>query len=323
MDSLFVGVDVGATNLRAVVGDAASTLARADERTPQGPTGQDVTETVLTCVRTACERAGVDPTDVDAAGIASIGPLDREAGVVVEPPNVPVDRIDLVEPLGSLLGTDRVVLRNDCVAGVVGERALADAPANTVYLTFSTGLGAGASVDGHVLSGHQGNAAEVGHIVVDPDGRLTCGCGSPGHWEAYCSGSGIPRLAALLAAETDHETALPIDGDTFDAATVFAHDGTDPLAARTIDAVSRLNALGVATIVHAFAPEAIRVGGAVALNNSDLLLSPLRERLPGHLVTDDPPSIDLTGLGADAPLLGALTAARERCQTEDAGRFDS
>ncbi|MFB6096493.1 MAG: ROK family protein [Haloferacaceae archaeon] len=307
--SLFVGVDLGATNLRAVVGDADAELARADRRTPQGPTGDEVTEAVLDCVRRACERAGVAPAGVDAAGIASMGPLDRAAGAVVAPPNVPVDRIDLVDPLRSLLGTQRVTLRNDAVAGVVGERALGGAPPDAVYLTLSTGIGAGASVDGHVLSGHRGNAAEVGHVVVDADGRLTCGCGGPGHWEAYCSGSGIPRLAALLAEETDLSTSLPVEDGTLDAATVFARADQDPLARRTIAAVTRRNVVGLVATIHAFAPEAVRVGGAVALENAERLLPPLRERLPAHLVADVP-SIELAELGADAPLLGALTCAR-------------
>lgn len=316
----FLAIDLGATNVRAAIGDRTGTLlARAARPTPQGPDGDAVTAAVLDCARTACRNSDVAPETIRSAGIGSIGPLDRDAGTVVDPPNVPVGRVALVEPVRDAFGLERVVLHNDAVAGAIGERRWADAPEQFVYLTLSTGIGAGAVVDGRVLSGYRGNAAEVGHVTVDPGGRLTCGCGATGHWEAYCSGSAIPRLAAVIASDDRRKTDLPVDapsdGDDervpeqpFDAADVFAHADTGPLAERTLTEVGRLNALGVAATVHAFAPEAVRVGGAVGLENQYAVLEPIRERLPAHLAVEAP-TIDAAALGSDAVLLGALAAA--------------
>lgn len=324
----YLAIDLGATNLCVAVADADGTVhARKDCATPQGPDGQAVTDAILASASAVCESAGVDPEDLRAAGVGSIGPLDRAAGAVVDPPNVPVERIELVDPLAELLATDAagVALHNDADAGAMGERRFADAPAQFVYLTISTGIGAGAILDGRTLSGWRGNAAEIGHVVVDPDGDLTCGCGGSGHWEGYCSGAALPRLAALLAAETDLDSDLPVRGDggaanpscnpaeppreqPFDAADVFARAETDPLAELTLAEFDRLNALGFAAAVHAFAPQAIRVGGAVALANADRVLAPVRDRLPAHL-TVEPPQIEEARLGTDAVLLGALAAA--------------
>lgn len=299
----YLGVDVGATNLRAAVATGElEIVGRADDRTGDG----SFAAALAGVVRTACDRAGVDPARIDAAGVASVGPFEGEG--VAEPANLET-AVRPVEPLRDLLDTDRVVLHNDATAGVIGERQFApSATPNMVYLTLSTGVGAGAVVDGHFLSGHDGNAAEVGHVTVDPDGAMTCGCGAAGHWEAYCSGANIPRYAAHLVADRDVETALPLDG-SLTARDVFARAGEDDLADLVIDRVARWNAVGVATVVHTFAPSYVAVGGAVARNNPATVVDPIRRRVPEHLLVE-PPEIGLTEVGIDVVLKGALASAR-------------
>jgi glucokinase len=308
----YVGVDLGATTVRAVVADGdAVTIGRGRDATPQGPTGRAVTETVLGVVRDACEDAGVDPTDVSAVGVGSIGPLDLAAGAVDDPPNLPasVERVPLTGPLSDLLGTGRVTLHNDAVAGVVGERFHADGnPDHMVYLTVSSGIGAGVCVDGTVLTGWDGNAGEFGHVVVDPSGTMTCGCGRDGHWEAYCSGDNVPRYARRLHAEDPVETALPLEDPGFSAADVFAHAGEDAFADRVIDRVTRWNVAGVANLVHAYAPQAVVVGGAVALENPDLVVGRIRDRVESEIVSNVP-EIRLTDLGDDVVVRGAVASA--------------
>ncbi|WP_254840774.1 ROK family protein [Natronomonas marina] len=304
----YVGVDLGATNVRAIVGgDDGAVLGRDRRPTPQGP-GVDVTEAVLGAVRAACGAAGVDPTEVAAAAVGSFGPLDRSAGTVTDPANLSdsVGTVRLIDPLGDLLDAP-VSLHNDATAGVVGERFhAANDLDDVVYLTVSSGIGAGVCVDGHVLSGVDGNAGEVGHLTLDPDGEMACGCGGRGHWEAYCSGRGIPRYARHLHG--DEATDLPLSAPEFSAADVFAAAGEDAFADRVIEAVAEWNALGVATVVDAYAPAVVSLGGAVALKNPDLVVGPLRERVP-DLVVSNVPEIRLAALGEDAVLKGALASA--------------
>jgi glucokinase len=309
---MYAGVDLGATNCRAAVADADGTiLGRDQRRTPQGPGGIAVTEAVLDALRTACDDAGVDPGDVRAVGVGSIGPLDRAAGEVQEPANLPdaIDRIPLTGPLAELVGSDRVYLHNDTTAAVIGERFHADRnPDDMVYLTISSGIGAGVCIDGNVLAGWDGNAGEVGHLTVDPEGRLTCGCGKAGHWEAYCAGDNVPRYARALAADEDVATDLPVEAASFDAADVFAAVGEDPLADLVFERVTRYNAIGVANVVHAYAPLVVYVGGAVALHNPELVVDPIRDRLT-DLVMSNVPDVQVTSLGADVVLDGAIASA--------------
>jgi glucokinase len=307
---MYGGVDLGATNIRAVVADADGTVVGRDrQRTPEGPRGVAVTEAVLATLRAACEAAGAAPAELRAVGIASIGPLDLAAGGIDGPANLPdgMGFVPLTGPIEHLIGSDQVHLHNDTSAGVIGERFHSDRnPDDMVYLTISTGIGAGICLDGHVLGGWDGNAGEVGHLTLDPEGRMRCGCGQPGHWEAYCSGTNIPRYAEQLHDGT--ETALPLGDPAFDAASVFAHAGADPLADRVVERVAHWNAHGVANVVHAYAPLVVRIGGAVALENPERVVAPVRERLP-ELVMGNVPEVQLATQGDDAVVQGALASA--------------
>lgn len=310
---MYAGVDLGATNVRAVVADEDGDIVGRDRRaTPRGPGGIAVTEAVLDALRAACTEAGVDPTDVRAVGIGSIGPLDLAAGEVQNPANLPetVDRVPLTGPVEKLVDSDSVYLHNDTTAAVIGERFHSDRnPDDMVYLTISSGIGAGVCVDGDVLTGWDGNAGEVGHLTVDPEGQLPCGCGKDGHWEAYCSGNNIPRYAEFLSENGVAETDMAVADPEFTAADVFAAAGDDPLADVVLERVARWNAIGVANLVHAYAPLVIYIGGAVTLNNPDLVLDPIRDRLDG-LVMSNVPDLQVTNLGDDVGVMGAVASAR-------------
>ncbi|MFB6138747.1 MAG: ROK family protein [Halobacteriaceae archaeon] len=324
----YAGVDLGATNVRAAVADEDGTLlARADRATPQGPTGIAVTEAVLDLLRSVCAAAGVSPEQVRAVGVGAIGPLDLAAGTVEDPANLPdaVGTVPLVGPIRELVGSERVYLHNDTAAGVVGERFFADRnPDDMVYLTISSGIGAGVTVDGHVIGGWDGNAGEVGHMVVDPAGRRTCGCGRDGHWEAYCSGDNVPAYARQLHEREGIPTDLPVgedagdggtdvgggadDGGGLTAADVYGAAGTDPLADALVERTTRWNAIGLTNVVHAYAPIVVYVGGAVAVNNESVVVDPLRERLD-EMVFSNVPDLALTTLGDDVVLRGAVASA--------------
>ncbi len=309
----YAGVDLGATNVRAIVAEADGTTIGVSRRaTPRGPTGIDVTEGVLQTLREACGNAGIASEEITAAGIGSIGPFDLAEGAVIDPANLPdsIDRIPLTGPIAQLVDSDEVYLHNDTTAGVIGERFHAERnPDDMVYITISSGIGAGVCSDGEIVSGWDGNAGEVGHCVVDPQGRLTCGCGREGHWEAYCSGNGIPTFARLLAEDDPTiETDLPLNGPEFTAKDVFEFAGEDELADHTIEQLAHWNAVGVTNVVHSFAPIVVSFGGAVALHNEHTVIDPIRERV-AEMVMTNVPEIRVTDLGDDVVLEGALASA--------------
>lgn len=307
----YLGVDLGATTTRAAVADGdGAVLGRTDRPTPAGPDGAAITGGVCDAVREACRNAGVELDSVDAAAVASVGTIDRDRGGIVEPANADdVAFVPLVDPLSDLLGLDEVALCNDATAGAIGERARGDTRSDDlVYLTISSGIGAGVVADGRILSGHRGNAGEVGHVTLDPDGSLQCGCGGTGHWEAYAGGENLPRYARFLAEVEGISAALDLAELT--AADVFEAVGEDPFADVVVERVAGWNARGIAMVVHAYDPEVVVLGGAVALNNPEHVLDPLLDRLPPH-VRGEVPEVRLTTVGEDVVLYGAIHQAIE------------
>lgn len=309
--SYYLGIDVGGTNVRvAVATEDVTIIGRASGATPTtGPAA--IADEIIRLVELACADGGVALEAVRAVGVGSAGPFDEDSGTIATSPSLSDDGpVPMVKPLGDLLDPDSIVLRNDAICGAIVERHFADGTVeNAVYLTMSTGIGAGVVVDGDLLFGADGNGAEIGHMTIDPAGEMTCGCGRPGHWEAYCGGANIPGYATSLASERSIESDLPLGEAAFTAKDVFDALGDDELADLVVDRIGHWNAIGVANTIQAFAPTRITVGGAVALNNPSAILDPIRRRVPKRVMIDVP-AIELTDLGEDIVLKGAILSAR-------------
>lgn len=311
MKRLYVAVDLGATNIRAAAGDATGIKRRIAEPTDKSSGAEGIAAQIIRMIR------ALDTGELAAVGVGSIGPLDLDAGCVVDTPNLPFKRIPLVDPLSEAFRVP-VRLMNDCSAAVLGEQAFGAGRGlrNIVYVTLSTGLGGGAMVDGHLLVGKDGNAVEIGHLTIDPRSELICGCGCRGHWEAYCSGSNIPNYARLLLREKVIEGSLLLElaggdpgGITSEILFAAANRG-DALALWIVEKIGEVNAVGFSDLVNAYDPELITVGGSIALKNPDLILRPILSNIDRHLINRRP-EIRITPLGEDAVLYGALALAME------------
>lgn len=295
-----VGVDLGASAIRAAVETPGKT-AFVRRRTPTD-SPEAVCEAVSGLIETAADEAGVASTRLEAAGVGVAGPLDRTAGTVT-PPNLPFSGLPIQTAVESAIdGPVRLV--NDTTAAALAVAAATDA-SDVVYLSLSTGIGAGVIADGEPLEGMDGNAGEVGHTVVEPTGEMPCGCGETGHWEAYCSGRNLPRFARRLAAREGIDTELDTAG--LDAATLFEAGETDPLSAATLERFHTYNAVGVANTAAAYAPERIVLGGGITLAHPETVLAPLSDRLPPVVAA---PTVSVTELGDRVGAQGAVLAAR-------------
>lgn len=304
----FIAVDIGATKIRVASGNWEGIYEKRVEVTDRanGPGG--VAKQIVRIIRSLVESPR-------AIGVGSIGPLDLERGVITDTPNYPFKEVPVVEPLHDEFGVP-VRIANDCTAGVLGEHVYGAGRGihNLFYITFSTGVGGGAMVDGHVLVGKDGNAVEVGHLTIDPDSDLMCGCGCPGHWETFCGGGNIPRFARTILQNDEWRGSLLAElcGGVAEAVTTeYVFDAAsrgDEAALRVVEEVGRINAVGVADIVNAYDPELITIGGSVALNNPELILKPIQHHVARHVI-NRLPEIRITPLGEDIVLYGALALA--------------
>ena len=306
MRRIYAAVDIGATNIRVAYGDATGIKRKITEATDRNSGADGIAVQIIRMVRSLHIKG------LAAIGVGSIGPLDLKAGCIAGTPNLPFRRIPVVAPLSEAFRVP-VGLLNDCAAAVLGERAFGAGRGleNIAYVTLSTGLGGGAMVDGHLLVGKDGNAVEIGHLTIDPDSELVCGCGCRGHWEAYCSGRNIPNYAKLLMRGREAEGSLLLElagGDPEGITTEALFDAAvrgDALALWIVGKIGEVNAIGFADIVNAYDPELITVGGSIALGNPALILDPIVEKIGRHLINRRP-EIRITPLGEDAVLYGAL-----------------
>ena len=307
-----VGVDLGATWLRVVLADEEGRfIVREEERTGAG--GEPVEAQLLRLVRAVLSRAGIEKPR--AVGVGAIGPVDIRTGAVVRPPNLPVGRIEVARTLHEALRVPIYVL-NDCTAACYGEAVFGAGKglSDVVFVGIGTGIGGGAMVDGHLLLGRAGNAAEIGHLVVDARGRMRCTCGRYGHWEAYCSGAGMPGFLRRWARDrglSERELSL-LFGKAVPSITakdiLEACRRREPILDGFLDEVVRFNAAGLASAINAFNPALISVGGPVALRNFDILIQPAISLLASYAFNEVPDVVP-SPLGHDAGLYGAVAIA--------------
>ncbi|MEM1583650.1 MAG: ROK family protein [Nitrososphaerota archaeon] len=314
-EEFYIGVDLGATNIRAALADSSSRIHRKiRERTIRNCSGEKLVQQICKLIR----KIGEEELDkVRAIGVGTIGPLDYRRGVLLNPANLPAGEVPLEESLRKEFMVPVYVL-NDCTTAVLGEKkfGLGKSLDNIFYVTLSSGIGGGAIVDGNLLVGKDGNAVEIGHMVVDVDGRMKCGCGGRGHWEAYCSGKNIPSFVKYLVETYPREFSSEkirrlIEDNTLTSQNLFqlAREG-DEYALKLVKEIGRINAIGFANINTIFDPELITVGGAVALHNRELIIEPIVGLIRQYTI-NRVPAIKITTLGDDIVLYGAIALAMD------------
>lgn len=315
-----VAVDIGATNLKVALGLKDGRILRKRTELTDTVTGPEaISLQIIRMISSLQLELGLTPEGLIGIGIGSIGPLDLKRGGIDRPANIPhYGFVPLVGPLSEEFKT-RVELLNDCVAAVVGEKFFGEGRSeeDLVYITIGTGIGGGVYVNGRLLLGKDGNAHEIGHMVIDFEGKLICGCGKRGHWEAYCSGRNLPNYARLILEErrwNGFEGSLLykyVKGRPEDITAKHLYDGAkagDELCLDIVERVGRLNAIGFANVVNVYDPSLITVGGTVALRNEELVLRPIISYIGDYLI-NRPPIIKVTSLGESVTLYGALVAA--------------
>ncbi len=286
----FLCIDIGGTNTLVGVGD---TEFEKVEKISSEDFVKDVEHHIS-------EIVSNEDFNIDEVAVAVAGPVDRRKGVF-KPPNIDLEEVQIREPLEKY-GDLSII--NDCTSAVLGEYYYGDHDCeNLIYITISSGIGAGVILNGELVEGSDGNLGEIGHMQIKENGRR-CGCGGKGHWEAYCSGNSLPEMGEELT------------GRLFDNAKhIFEqYESGNNEAIEIIEEMKDYNLQGLTNIVNIFNPGKILLGGAVALNHEKIILEGLEESLSKKSVNETP-SIELCGLGERSVLHGL----RAVCNKKDVG----
>ncbi|MBR5460803.1 MAG: ROK family protein [Clostridia bacterium] len=200
----------------------------------------------------------------DAIGISCGGPLDSGKGVIMSPPNLPEwDGIEIVDYIEKHYGV-KAHLQNDANACALAEWKFGAGKGsrNMVFMTFGTGLGAGLILNGELYEGTNGNAGEVGHIRLKPDGPV--GFGKAGSFEGFCSGGGIAQIGKALGFEGDENGV--INAKTIADAAYLGNEK----ALETYRVSGEMLGHGLSVLIDILNPEVIVIGSVFA-RSRDLL----------------------------------------------------
>lgn len=298
-----IGIDLGGTNLRwAVVDPAGQILHHHRQPTPRGSreTIRAIREAVASCRAQFPQVAGL--------GVAVPGVV---FGGDVTSTNLDWERFPLARELD--IADLPCVVENDMNAGAFGEKAhgRARGMSDVIFLTISTGIGAGIIVAERIYRGSGGLAGEVGHTVVDLNGLL-CGCGRRGCWEMIASGTAHRRRIreAFASGTWPQMLAEPSPAEV----TRRAASG-DRAASALVLRTARYIGIGVANLVNLYDPEAVVFTGGFARGNWDLIADYLLSEVRSQAFSQSTHLL-LTELGDDAGLIGAASLAFEAARLQ-------
>lgn len=312
--SLVIGLDLGGTNsVFGVVDSKGEIIATTSIKTQAYPSvDQYVMESVKAVKQIAEQVGGMEK--IHAMGIGAPcgnyykGTIEHAANLVWAKGIVPLANMFINE-----LGIP-VVVTNDAKAAAMGEMkyGVTVGMNNFVELTLGTGVGSGIVANGQLIYGSDGFAGELGHMIVEPDGR-PCGCGRKGCLETYCSATGVVRTAIAMLEESSEATSLrDIATDKLTSYEVYkAAMAGDAMAQEVFKQTGRRIGIACANIATFLSPEAFIFFGGLA-QAGELLLRPIEEAYNENVLSlyKGKARFLMSGLdGAKAAILGASAIA--------------
>ncbi|MDE6022696.1 MAG: ROK family protein, partial [Muribaculaceae bacterium] len=202
-------------------------------------------------------------------------------GEIVNPPNLPWGPvIPLAEKVSEAFGGIPVAVTNDANAAALGEMTYGAARGmkDFIMITLGTGVGSGIVINGQMVYGHDGNAGELGHLVMKRNNGRMCGCGRTGCLEAYCSATGVARTAReFLEVRQEPSVLRNIDIEDITSKDVYdAAMAGDKIAKEIFEYTGKILGEAFADMVAFSSPQAIILFGGLA-KSGELLLKPLKE----------------------------------------------
>lgn len=310
--SMTIGLDIGGTKISGgVIDDCGAILAKGRRDTPALDPAAIIHEAASLTRELSLEHK------IDAVGVACAAFIDRAGSTVYFSPNLAWRDEPLQERLEAALGLP-VTIENDANAAAWGEfrfGAAAEAT-NMVMVTVGTGIGGGIVVDGVLMHGAFGVAAELGHMRVVPGG-VRCGCGNRGCWEMYASGTALVREARDLVISGSPLAARLVELCGGDPSALSGPDVTraavegDPAAVELLADLGVWIGEGVASVAAILDPELVVLGGGVSEAGALLLdpaLAAFRRQLTGRGHRPEA-RFALAKLGNNAGMIGAADLA--------------
>jgi glucokinase len=302
-----IGIDIGGTNTEiGLVTQAGKVLAHRNLSTRAF---ENVESFVKELSAIISEIKKTEKAELIGIGIGAPS-ANYFSGSIEYAPNMPWSGIVPLVKLTEAATSIRTVITNDANAAAIGEQVFGAAKGlrDFMIITLGTGLGSGIVVNNSLVYGHDGFAGELGHVIVDPNGRL-CGCGRKGCLETYASATGIVITANELLGSTKSESIL--NAENISSKIIGEAAGqNDEVAIKAIEFTAEKLGLALANAVAVTSPSHIFLYGGLA-KAGDKLFTPLRKYFDAYLLRNyrGKVTIAASSLPDDAAILGAAALA--------------
>ncbi len=306
-----IGIDLGGTNIKVgIVSENYEIISDARTKTNLPRPAEGIVDGICEAVDLALKGANLTIKDINSIGIGTPGSANRETGEVLYSNNLGFRNVHLGAMLKERLSKD-VYVENDANAAAFGEYLAGGGKGyeNVVVITLGTGVGGGVIIDGKIYTGFNFCGAELGHTVIEYNGR-PCTCGRLGCFEAYSSATALITSTKKAMEEHKDSKMWEIAGslDKVDGKTAFDGMRADDETAKSVvkEYIEYLGC-GLTNMANIFQPQILLIGGGIC-KEGDNLIKPLREIIARDCYCIDEkllPKLDVCTLGNSAGIIGA------------------
>lgn len=312
----WLGFDLGGTKMMAVVFDGDfKPVASARAKTKGAEGADEVLLRIRGTIDEALQQAKIEADGLGGIGVGCPGPLDLDRGVILQAPNLGWHDVPLKAALEKAFKC-RTVIANDVDAGTYGEfRFGAGRGARCVLGVFpGTGIGGACVYEGRIIRGRTGSCMEIGHVRIEPDGRL-CGCGRRGCLESVASRLAISAEAAAAVYRGEAPALRRLAGTDLaeikSGTLAKAIKAGDSVIESIVRGAARRIGSAVADAVNLLAPDIVVLGGGLVEALPDILLGEARKAICAQAMKAFTKDIKILAaeLGDNATAMGAAALA--------------
>jgi glucokinase len=313
-----IGLDVGGTKvLGAIFDEERSIVHRLKKKSTElGAAAENVEQVIADVVEELLSSSGIPLERVGAIASSVPGVIDQKSGLVLFTPNLPWRNYDLGGAMRQRFGVP-FYIGNDVNLGVLGEYRFGAARGyrNVVGLFVGTGVGGGLILNGELYTGHKFKAAELGHMILDPEGP-PCGCGNRGCLEAFSSKQGMSAYIREQGKKGRGSLlAKAVQEGVFKSKKLKkALLAGDSVAMEAVDRSCHYLAVATGSLINIFSPDLVLYGGGVIEAVGDLFLEKILREVDKYCMPEIRSTVELknASLGDDTVLYGALALMEEQ-----------
>ena len=306
-------LDIGGTKVLGAVFDSKNKIIyRLKKKTKSGgDDSQNVEKVIISVVDEIIKESGIKKSDVRAIAAGAPGVINQETGIVLFSPNLPWRDYDIKTPIEKAFGVP-FYIGNDVNVGVLGEYKFGAGQgySNIVGFFVGTGMGGGLVLDGRLYTGHLFKGAELGHMILEPEGPL-CNCGQRGCLESLSSKQGIAAYIARQAKRgRESMMADKIENGVFRSKFLKkALAAEDTVTIEAVDRACHYLAIATGSMINTFSPDLVIYGGGVIEACGDIFLEKILKEVDRYAMPSIRSTVDIknAALGDDSVLYGALS----------------